>query len=329
MPQTYEKINYSLRPSKSIERKMLGSVFRRLSEFGSVESYRYIGFGSTYFSDFVLFHKALGIKNMISMERDKENEERFRFNCPYKCIRIEWGDSNEVLPALSWDVRTILWLDYDGQLTANVLADVSLFSHKAIPGSVIAVTVNVEPDKMDSAAWDREKDYNEQLAEYRLQKLKDQVGEDKVPISVTGKELNGWRKAAICREIITSEIHHMLSTRNGGRASGTQLRYKQLFNFHYADGAKMLTVGGLIYDEGQTNIVAKCAFEDLLFVMNDEKACLIEIPRLTYRELRLLDTKLPLQEGESLGDVLGIPKGQLEMYSRVYRYFPTFAETEL
>ena len=86
MPGTYEKINYSLRPAKSIERKMLGNAFRKLSDFGAVESYRYIGFGSTYFSDFILFHKALGIKHMISIERDRENEERFRFNCPFRCI---------------------------------------------------------------------------------------------------------------------------------------------------------------------------------------------------------------------------------------------------
>jgi hypothetical protein len=63
MAGSYEKINYSLRPAKSIERKMLCDAFRRLSAFGKVENYQYIGFGSTYFSDFSLFHKALGISN--------------------------------------------------------------------------------------------------------------------------------------------------------------------------------------------------------------------------------------------------------------------------
>jgi hypothetical protein len=77
MPGSYEKINYGLRPAKCIERKMMCEAFRRLSEFGSVESYRYIGFGSTYFSDFSLFHKHLGITNMISMEQDEHNAPRF------------------------------------------------------------------------------------------------------------------------------------------------------------------------------------------------------------------------------------------------------------
>src|SRR5688572_20955159 len=98
MAGSYERINYGLRPAKSIERKMLCEAFRRLSEFGSVESYVYIGFGSTYFSDFNLFHKQLGIRNMISLEKDKNNKARFEFNRPFKCITIEYGHSNEILP---------------------------------------------------------------------------------------------------------------------------------------------------------------------------------------------------------------------------------------
>ncbi|RMG75351.1 MAG: hypothetical protein D6711_06830, partial [Chloroflexi bacterium] len=64
MPSSSRKINYGLRPAKHIERKMLIEIFRRLSEFGSVESYRYIGFGALYFNDFYQFHKYLGIQNM-------------------------------------------------------------------------------------------------------------------------------------------------------------------------------------------------------------------------------------------------------------------------
>ena len=58
---SYEQINYSLRPAKQIERKMLIEAFRNLTEFGDIGSYRYIGFGSIYFSDFNQVHKSLGI----------------------------------------------------------------------------------------------------------------------------------------------------------------------------------------------------------------------------------------------------------------------------
>jgi hypothetical protein len=145
MVGSYEKINYSLRPAKSIERKMLCDAFRRLSAFDKVENYQYIGFGSTYFSDFILFHRALGITKMISIEKDKENKERFMFNRPFRCVELEFGKSNEVLPKLNWDAKSILWLDYDDKLDNHVLSDVRFFCINASPGSVIVLSVNAHP----------------------------------------------------------------------------------------------------------------------------------------------------------------------------------------
>ena len=329
MPRSYEKINYSLRPAKSIERKMLGEALRRLSDFDLVESYRYIGFGSTFFSDFVLFHKALGFRNMISIEHDAINEYRFRFNCPYNCIQIEWGESNDILPQLPWDIRTILWLDYDEPLSDNVLRDIAWFCTYAMSGSVIVVTVNAEPNKIDPRKLDKTQDYFEQTDKYRLDLLVNQVGMDRVPAGIEGKNLASWKKANVYRTIIGNEIVQALDTRNGGRTAGTEMQFKQLFNFHYADGAKMLTVGGLLYDQGQSSIADKCAFENLPFVRTGEESYEIVVPNLTYRELRHLDTMLPVVDEGVLQTPLPIPQEQLQMYARVYRYFPTFAEAEL
>src|SRR4051812_32120603 len=114
MSRSYERINYALRPAKSVERKMMVEAFRRLSEFRLVDTYRYIGFGSTYFADFQLIHKSLNIQAMKSIERDVENRARFEFNKPFRCIEMEFGESNLVLPTLPWaDIPTIAWLDYD------------------------------------------------------------------------------------------------------------------------------------------------------------------------------------------------------------------------
>lgn len=321
MPGSYEKIHYGLRPAKTIERKMLCESFRRLSAFGKVEDYRYIGFGSTYFSDFALFHKSLNIRTMISIERDVENKDRFEFNRPFGCIEIKFDESTEVLPSLPWDVRTMLWLDYDGQLEGGVLADVKFFCASAFPGSVIVITVNVHPDRLDG-------DTPEQIAERRLQRLIDRVGEEKIPEAVSGKDLGGWGTAGVCRRIIHNEILETLSERNGGRAPGSEFRYKQLFNFHYADAAKMLTVGGLLYDEGQSHIVAQCAFDNLSFVRSDADPFFIEVPNLTYREIHHLDAQLPVEDCNQL-DAPAIPEVDLERYARVYRYFPTFTEAQM
>lgn len=310
---SYRKINYSLRPAKHIERKMLCETFRRLAEFAKVESYRYIGFGSIYFSDFLLFHKTLGFSNMLSIERDLVNEARFAFNRPFKCIKLEFGESNEILPKLPWDVRTILWLDYDGQLNDSVLTDVAFFCANACSSSMILVTVNAQ--------------FNTNEAE-PIQKLKDRVGSDKVPSNITLQDLGGWKTADVYRRIVENEILETLSQRNGGRPAGSKFQYKQLFNFRYSDGAKMLTVGGLLHDEGQSPHVEKCAFETLHFVRSGFNPYFIEVPNLTYREIRHLDTQLPNDDYKQLL-ASAIPENDLEKYARVYRYFPAFAEADM
>ncbi len=65
MSSSFEKINYNLRPNKCIERKMMCETLSRLSHLEHLHNYRYIGLGSPYFSDFSLFHKNLGITELI------------------------------------------------------------------------------------------------------------------------------------------------------------------------------------------------------------------------------------------------------------------------
>ena len=65
---SYEKINYLLRPNKSVERKMVCEMLAGISSVKDLSAYQYIGFGSTYFADFSLFHRSFGITKMISIE---------------------------------------------------------------------------------------------------------------------------------------------------------------------------------------------------------------------------------------------------------------------
>lgn len=77
MSGSFRRIDYSLRPAKHAERRMMCDVFRRLRPFGRVEDYMYVGFGSVWFSDFSLFHRALGIRDMLSIEKERSAEQRF------------------------------------------------------------------------------------------------------------------------------------------------------------------------------------------------------------------------------------------------------------
>ena len=332
--KSYQKINYSLRPAKSAERKMLCEGMRRLSCFNTIEKYRYIGFGSTYFSDFSLIHRSLGINNLISIERNDQDRSRFEFNKPYKCIELRFGLSNEILPMLEWDTPTILWLDYDGKLNSNMLQDVGLFCAKAVAGSMIIISVNAHPD--DDANGHPKN--GRTLNEYRLKLLKEMVGNERIPPSTQGKDLTFKGKAGVLRKIICNEIMDTLSKRNGGYSEEQQISYHQVFNFTYQDGAKMLTVGGVLYAANQAPIFEQCGFDNLNFYRSSADEFNIGIPKLTFREIRFLDKKLPPrnQDGaqtalsvEDLGELAVIPKEDIQEYMKIYRYFPNFAEADI
>jgi hypothetical protein len=313
MKSSYERINYSIRPAKCIERKMLCEAFRRLSVFGKVESYNYVGFGSTYFSDFSLFHRYLNIHNMMSIEKDEKNKDRFDFNRPFRCIKMEYGSSNEVLEKINFEVRSILWLDYDGRLDKEVLIDINSFCSKASTGSLIVVSVNIEPDKD---------------IENRVKLLSEAVGSNRIPEGMLEKDLALWGTAKVCRRIIYNEIMQILDGRNGVRHQGNMLCFKQLFNFHYSDGAKMLTIGGLIYDEGQSALVEQCSFGDLSFIRTGDEEYHIEVPCLTFKEIRTLDEQLPKTDEKELS-LPSVKQSDIEKYEKVYRYFPAFAEANI
>lgn len=321
MSGSYEKINYSLRPAKCIERKMLCETFRRLSIFGKVEAYSYVGFGSTFFSDFALFHKSLNISNMTSIEKDETKKDRFEFNRPFRCIDIKYGHSNEVLPNLNWETRSILWLDYDSRLTKNVLSDIKTFCTNAIPASLLIISVNVQPEKNIDISYDK-------IPVYRLEQLRKAVGDVRVPKDLRGKNLAKWGTANVCRRIIYNEIMQTLNRRNGIRKEGNKLCYKQLFNFHYSDNAQMLTTGGLLYDEGQEHLLNLCAFDALSFVRQKDKPYHIEVPNLTFKEIRHIDEQLPKKEGHQL-TAHAVRSSDIDKYEKLYRYFPAFTEASL
>jgi hypothetical protein len=141
---------------------------------------------------------------MISIEKERRDEKRFLFNRPFNCIKIEFGSSEDILPTLTWDTRTIIWLDYDGTLTKDVISDVRFVTDKLVTGSLLLVSVNSEP----------ERDTN---AERGLELLTARIGESNLPVGVTNKDLRKWGTAAVFRKIINNQIQEVISIKNGVR----------------------------------------------------------------------------------------------------------------
>jgi hypothetical protein len=308
---------------------MMAEAFRRLGVFGNLEHYRYIGFGSVYFADFALLHKTLGITNMVSIERDAEKQARFDANKPYNCIKMVYKNSNDYLPTIQWDVRSIVWLDYDSQLTSAILADITFFISKAIGGSVLLVTIDADPITARPSDTD---DDSVQATEPEadlppLQLLRDRVGANNVK-QVRDRDLRGWRLADTYRRIINAHIADVLNDRNGGRTPGSRYRFEELFYFLYRDGARMMTLGGVLYDEGQSSLVASCQFDALEYCKASNFPYHIPVPKLTPKERRELDAFMPIETPADIAHG-GVPSQQITDYAKVYRYFPNYADVDI
>jgi hypothetical protein len=328
MAGSYRRINYSLRPAKAIERKMLCDAFRRLYPFDKIEDYQYIGFGSIYFSDFHLFHRSFGMEDMLSIEKDAYAEECFEFNKPFNCVRLDCRPASEVLSDIDWSSRAIVWLDYDGMLDEMVLSDLTSVVARARSGTfvIVSVNANVERDPDDTIRKEYTADTGQpfDLDAYRLREARKRIG-DAIPTEIGGRDLRGKGLATVSRRVINNLIDEVLSARNGTSPPEQKLKFEQVFNFLYSDGAQMLTVGGVIYAPEDEPKLHACAFNGLFFVRSSDEPYTIDVPCLTMKEMRHLNAQLPLIGGQPTPPP-GVPPSDILKYKELYRYFPTFTE---
>lgn len=321
----FESINYNLRAAKNVERKMLCEAFSRLSALDSLKNYRYVGFGSAYFTDFNLFHKNLGLTKLLSIEKEdkREHKKRIDFNKPYSCIEVQFGEASEVLPRLDWQKwkKTLVWLDYTGKLDASMLGDIQTVLSLIKPGSIFLISVNVEQDqynpqtKADAQTW-------------RLNQLEKRIDKTNVPLRAYELNLNLDNNKSVIREVIDNTITNALSVRNGGARQDLKLLYKQLFNFVYKDGAAMLTVGGIVYKENQSSTI-ESMFSNIDFIREGEEIFEIVVPNLTYREIHALDKLLPTFSASTIKKSIPLGTDDINRYKNIYRYFPNFTEVNL
>lgn len=267
-------VDYSIRPAKHVLRKLMSEVFRRLVHFASLDEYEYVGFGARELIDFAVFHKALGIREMTSIEIDRETYERAKtYNMPYGCITMLQGQSTEQLPNVGNRNRTIFWLDYTSVLNETALADVAIVCEKVRSGSVLVVTVN-----------------SEFRGQAKLASITSAVGDENVPLGTTEDSLSDWGAARVQKRILRNRVEEALRLRNlSGRE---RMIATDLIHIHYKDGAKMLTYGVVFYDEEDKVRFRRCKFRQLAFARGVEFS--LKVPSLTRRERHVLDQLLPI-----------------------------------
>lgn len=312
---SFEKIDWSVRPAKNIERKMIGELLRRLHVFRPVEDYLYVGLGSTFFSDFVLFHKTFGIREMVSIEKETTRRGRIDFNKPFACIRVEYGETTDVLPRVDWNRAAVVWLDYDNKIDARKLDDVVYLSHNLASSSVIIITLPTHPDDFPTGQPPN--------LERRLHLIRGAV-KGRVPESLRPRDTADLPEAF--RRIVSTAIREALAVRNAARSGSEKVEYRQMMNFRYRDGAPMVTFGGIFLNPADSGRFERARLGELQFYRPEGKPYYrLSPPTLTFKERRRLDEQLP---GTS-ATCPDVPGEDLRQYARLYRYFPWFVEAEI
>ena len=315
-----------LRPNKSVERKMVCEMLSRISAVRNVSMFQYIGFGSTYFADFSLFHRNLGITQMISIEGEGRAKNRCEFNKPFACIDLRMGESSDILPNLDFNTKdSIVWLDYDGIISDTVFSDINTVVTAIRPDSFFMLSLNAEFILLKQEAESDIKQY-----------LIDMIGEERFPNQFLDNEITSKIYLNILYHCIIEEIRTVVQKRNG--MEDYELTFHQVVYFVYKDGARMMTIGGFLFKKDEENErMDKMAIHQLPYYRNSMEPFNIKCPVLSLKEIQALNSFLPREiimdkKGEIKDEDLNnfpVENKDIKQYSFLYRYYPNFAETLL
>lgn len=325
---SYEKINYLLRPNKSVERKMVCEMLSGLSLIKDLSVYQYIGFGSTYFADFSLFHRNLGISKMISMEKDDSARERCEFNKPYGCIELKMGESSTILPNLEIDKKSsIIWLDYDESISDTVFSDINTVVNMITPDSFFMLTINADIASIKFKSNEENIDLTQAAVNL--------IGEERFPTHFLDLKMNQKNYQDLLYQCIVQEISSAVYHRNG--MEDNKVVFHQTVYFDYRDNSKMLTVGGFLFLEKEVEThLERMGIQNLSYYNNDKNPYSIECPILSLKEIQALNCHLPCKEMGEKGNFedielnrFPVDNSDINRYASLYRYFPLYAEALL
>ena len=312
---SFNVINYSIRPSKSIQRQI---VFDGLSSLESVLDLRnatYVGFGSIWFADFVLAHKKINIKRMISIEGDDVGFKRAQFNRPYSIVSVKHGHSNGVIPDLLDDEDLcakpwVVWLDFDYELNPSVVDDMQKLAKNAPINSVLVFTLNALPTK-----YGKVKD--------RTTNLRETLG-SVVPDSLTSRQ---------CKEPdlqLTLADLSLKFMRSAVAKTSRPGDFVPAFKLPYKDGAPMITFGGIILGEEKADRVQEITNDRNWAGMVDEQ---IVAPHLTVKEAigmqSLLPTDNPITRDQVRELGFDLTDSEIAVFQKYYKHYPSFAQVVL
>ena len=325
---SFENINYMFRPKKQIERKIFIELLQKIQHAlnTNISEYQYIGLGSIYYYDFILFHKYLKVRDMISLD-DKDYPNRFEFNKPFDFITFKNMSTTDFLLNDDLDKKSFIWFDYDSSLVRckrkkgkflflrakTIFEDIQIITKKSKALDLFILTINI---KIQEAFFDSptfKQGFMEEYAEYLSDQYKqtDNITFDKYPLIIQNIIINIFRN---------NEKFH-------------SVKFEKLFSFVYQDGAPMYTIGGIFSKNNHSSDLL--TEKDYFFETDENKIIDIDVPLLTYCEKMKLDknivyikNNLNSLDGKKIIEMLGfeMEPSELKNYLDYYRYYPQYYE---
>jgi len=282
-----------------------------------ISQYAYVGLGSMWFIDFILFHKLLSIDKMFSIERP-ENCGRAQFNRPLNCIDVLSGETTQVLPTLKWgDNRYLIWLDYDSGVeeSKNILEDINTVCSNAQSGSILMVTTNASQERLPKRDDNNEYMNKEKALRHIMGNL------------ITTLPKRVFEKMNFAPFLASIQLAYAKSaTIRSGRCE----RFQPLCNFFYRDGSPMITVVGMIASPSDLELLRTCELDKKFDYIKGEDQYTINVPPLTPKEKIELDRLLPCDSSLSEEDIekigFRLQQTQIDAYCRHYKHYPLYAE---
>jgi len=313
---SYRKVHYMVRIKKQIERKLFIETFEKLRPLIDISKYHYIGLGSIYYADFILFHKYLHIRKMTSVQyedadtvEDKENlRQNFHFNKPYGFIDLSIAEASDFMKCERiWNEPLLIWLDYDKKLapdTKYMLVAFQTMASKAKQYDIFMTTIECDINETAKNAFLRDSDLSMCLPTRHERDLLSQN--------------------------LPSTLNHIIRVNfNKGLESNPdkKLTFLQIFNLTYKDTAKMYTFGSVFLKEEDFNSF-KNHCNGLWYISHtEENVKEIDCPLLTLKEKFYLDGCI-LNDWKchvNFRDI-GMSEDEIQKFEKVYKCYPQFFE---
>lgn len=313
--ESFDKVNYSIRPNKAIERELVFSGLRTLIERCDLEDCVFVGFGSVWFTDFLMAHRRLGVETMISLEKSEIGYKRAQFNRPFKTVEVIQEISTDALPILfaRGDINTrpwIVWFDYDYEMSRAVLDDFDLLVERAPENSIVVFTYDGQADKYGPTK--KRKSFLEGLFGTLLE------GDD-----AEREALNSKLPEVVNRLGIRYLESYFQRIRRPGA-------FIPAFSMVYHDTATMATLGGVLAGEGRVAQVRQIVRSRNWLGMPETR---IAAPHLTTKEALALQGELPRKTQLSMATLrklgFALHEDSLRSYNEFYKEYPVFAKVDL